>query len=177
MDRPMSSASFKLMGLMFKVRDFVKPRSEILKEAGIKPGDRVLDFGCGPGSYIHTAAQLAGPAGKIYAMDIHPLATRQARRIADSRKLTNVETIESDCKTAMPDRELNVVLLYDTFHDLSRPEDVLRELHRVLKPEGILSFCDHHMKEEDILEQVTASELFKLANKGKRTYSFTKTGQ
>lgn len=62
------------------------------------------------------------------------------------KKLANVETIHSDCKTGLPDNSVDAVLLYDTFHDLSDPDGVLEELHRVLKPDGILSFSDHHMK-------------------------------
>jgi ubiquinone/menaquinone biosynthesis C-methylase UbiE len=176
MDKPMSGAGFKLMGLMFKVRDLVRPRLEILEEAGIKPGHQVLDYGCGPGSYIFPAAQLVGPAGRVYALDINPLAVRQVVKIADSRGLMNVDTIESDCRTGLPDGELDVVLLYDTFHDLSHPDEVLRELHRVLKPGGTLSFTDHHMREKDILERLTAAGLFKPAGKGERTYSFLKAG-
>jgi len=50
--KPMSGMSFKLMSLVFKVRDLLRPRSDVLKEAGIEPGSVVLDFGCGPGGYI-----------------------------------------------------------------------------------------------------------------------------
>ena len=64
------------------------------------------------------------------------------------------------------------MLLYDTFHDLSRPDDVLQELHRVLKSGGTLSFSDHHMKDQEILARVTKTGLFKLSKKGKKTYSF-----
>jgi len=51
---------------------------------------------------------------------------------------------------------------------------VLEELHRVLKPEGILSFSDHHMKESEILSRLTSGGLFRLWKKGKKTYSFLK---
>ena len=71
---------------------------------------------------------------------------------------------------------MDVILLYDTFHDLSLPDDVLRELHRVLKPDGTMSFSDHHMNEKDILTRVTNTGLFKLLAKGKKTYSFSKVG-
>jgi ubiquinone/menaquinone biosynthesis C-methylase UbiE len=66
------------------------------------------------------------------------------------------------------------VLLYDTFHDLSDPDGVLTELHRVLKPNGILSFSDHHMKKNEITSRVTERGLFKLSKEGKRTFIFLK---
>jgi len=88
--------------------------------------------------------------------------------------LTNIESICSDCATGLEESIMDVVLLYDTFHHLSNPDTVLKELHRVLKPDGILSFSDHHMKEDKILSQVTDKGLFKLSRKGKKTYSFSK---
>ena len=48
MDKPMSSIGFKLMSLMFKVRDIFRPRLDLLKEAGIESGFCILDYGCGP---------------------------------------------------------------------------------------------------------------------------------
>jgi ubiquinone/menaquinone biosynthesis C-methylase UbiE len=146
----------------------------ILKEVGIKPGFRVLDYGCGPGSYIIPLAELVGESGKVYALDIHPLAIRKVQDIASKKQLTNVKTILSDCKTGLPDNSLDVVLLYDIFHHLSEPDLILKELRRVLKLDGVLSFSDHHMKENEIISRVTNSGLFKLARKGQRTYTFLK---
>jgi len=85
-----------------------------------------------------------------------------------------VETILSDCQTGLPDNSLDVVLLYDIFHHLGDRDRVLKELHRVLKPDGVLSFSDHHMKESEIVSQVTNSRLFRLSRKGQRTYTFLK---
>jgi hypothetical protein len=62
---PMSGLAFNLMGLMFKVRDLLQPRGTVLEEAGIESGFYVLDFGCGPGSYIIPLAELIGPSGRI----------------------------------------------------------------------------------------------------------------
>ena len=67
-----------------------------------------------------------------------------------------------------------MVLLYDTCHGLGEPEKALKELYRVLKLDGILSFSDHHLKEDEIVTKVTAGGLFHLAGKGRRTYSFSK---
>ena len=174
MDKPVSNFLFKLMSFGYKFRDFFLPPKNILKEVGIKPGFYVLDYGCGPGGYVIAAAELVGKSGKIYALDIHPLAIQGVQSIALRKALTNVETICSDCKTGLPDNSVDVVLLYDTFHMLSDPNGVLEELHRVLKPNGILSLSDHHMKESEIVSKVTNRGLFRLSRKGKITYSFLK---
>jgi ubiquinone/menaquinone biosynthesis C-methylase UbiE len=174
MDRPINEFHFKFMALGYKFRDLFLPRRNILREAGIKPGFHVLDYGCGPGSYIMPLAELVAATGKIYALDIQPRAIQMVQGIARKRNLTNVETILSDCDTGLPDTAIDAVLLYDTLHTLHDPNRVLKEFHRVLKPGAILSISDHHMKEEDITSKVTSSNLFALSAKGNTTYTFSK---
>jgi ubiquinone/menaquinone biosynthesis C-methylase UbiE len=174
MDKPMPDLHFKFMSLGYKFRDLFMTPGGLLEEVGIRPGFHLLDYGCGPGSYVATAAELVGESGKIYALDIHPLAIKRVQNIASGKKLTNVETICSDCKSGLPDSSVDAVLLYDIFHMLSDPGAVLEELHRVLKPNGILSFSDHHMTENEIVAAVTNNGLFRLSRKGQRTYTFSK---
>jgi len=174
MDKPMSNFDFKFMSVGYKFRDFFLPRKNILKAVGIKAGFQVLDYGCGPGSYIVPLAKLVGESGKICALDIHPLAIQKVKDIASKKQLANVETILSNCQTGLPDNSLDVILLYDAFHHLSDPDGILKELYRVLKPAGILSFGDHHMEEKEIVAEVTNGGLFRLSRKGQRTYTFLK---
>jgi ubiquinone/menaquinone biosynthesis C-methylase UbiE len=174
MSKPMSSIAFRGMSFMFKIRDFFKPRRKVLAEVGIKTGDHVLDYGCGPGAYIKATAELVGSEGKVYALDIHPQAIKKVQSIAAKHGIDNIETIESDCKTGLLAGSIDVVLLYDTFHALANPDKVLLELYRVLKAGGILSFSDHHMKDGEIIYGVTVNSLFDIAHSGNKTYSFKK---
>jgi ubiquinone/menaquinone biosynthesis C-methylase UbiE len=174
MNKPMSNLMFQGMCFVFMLRDLFRPRETILMETGIKSGDYVLDYGCGPGGYVAPASILLGEAGRVYALDINPLAVKRVQKIALKKQLANVETICSDCKTGLHDNSLDVILLYDIFHMLSNPDAVLAELHRILKPEGTLSFSDHHMNENDIMAKISDGGLFSLSKKGKKTYSFLK---
>ena len=162
------------MSFGYTFRDFFLPRMNILGEVGIRPGSHVLDYGCGPGSYSILAAELVGKTGKVYALDIHPLAVQRVQKIALRKQLKNLETIRSNSETGLPDNSVDLVLLFDTFHGLNDPDGVLGELHRVLKPHGILSFSDHHMREDEIVSKVTDGGLLNLLRKGKKTYSFVK---
>jgi ubiquinone/menaquinone biosynthesis C-methylase UbiE len=162
------------MAAEFKLRDLLHPRKDILAEIGIMPGDHVLDFGCGPGSYIRDAARLVGPTGKIYALDLHPIAIRKVESMISKYNLENVIPIRSNCKTGLKNNSVDVILLYDVFHHFDDPNKILRELHRVLKKNGLLSFSDHHMEEKDIIDNSTLNKYFKLKNKGLKTYTFTK---
>lgn len=165
---------FKLMAIEFKLRDSLLPRSKVLGEVGIERGFQVLDFGCGPGGYIAATSTLVGNEGAIYALDMRPIALSMVEKTAAKKRLENVKTICSYCETGLPDGSIDVVLLYDTFHNLDHPDDVLKELHRVLKRGGILSFSDHHMKDDEIIESVTAAGLFLFLRKGRKTYSFSR---
>jgi ubiquinone/menaquinone biosynthesis C-methylase UbiE len=172
MSKRQSTLDFRLMALAFRLRDMFSPRMDILREAGIDPGSHVLDYGCGPGSYIVPLAELVGPSGKIYALDIHPLAVQMVQRLASNKQLSNVETIHSDCDTGLPEDSIDVVLLYDILHDLSNSDSILRELRRVLKPSGVLSVHDPHMGEGDLVPSVTEGGLFRLSRQGEKTLSF-----
>jgi len=174
--RDKNNLHFRLMAASYKLRDFFAPRRNVLKEAGIKPGSSVLDFGCGPGSYLRPLAKMVGPPGKIYALDVHPLAIRMVQRLVARKRLANVTTILSDCRTGLPDQHLDAILLYDVLHEFERSGDVLRELHRVLKPSGILSVSDHHLNEEELISKMTGKGLFWVVKKGEKTYSFQKSG-
>jgi ubiquinone/menaquinone biosynthesis C-methylase UbiE len=177
MDQPMDTLAFNGMFLLFKIRDLIIPPRSVLSEVGIKPGFQVLDYGCGPGGFSIVAAELAGPSGKVYAADIEALALRRVWTLASKKSLSNIETIHTDCATGLENGSVDVVLMYDIYHMFSTPDRILEELHRVLKPKAILSFSDHHMRENAILSGVTHSGLFGLSRKGKRTYSFVRKGQ
>ena len=171
----MPDLAFKGMSFMFKFRDWLFSRAAVLQEAGIRPGDCVLDYGCGPGSYVPYLAAEVGAEGKVYALDIHPLAVRRVQNLAARRGLDNVETIQSDCQTGLPDGSVDVVVLYDILHMLSERDIILAELCRVLKPGGILSIEDPHMSQSEIVYRVTDKGLFRLTHKGARTYCFAPT--
>lgn len=174
MDKPMPNLAFAGMSFIFKLRDLLSPRRDILEEVGIKPGFQVLDYGCGPGAYISDTAEMAGESGMVYALDIHPLAIQKVQDLAEKKQLTNVKTILSDCQTGLPDNTVDVVLLYDVFHMLNEPQAVLAELYRILKPDGILSFTADHMDQDEAVARLTKGRLFRLTGTGKRTFSFSK---
>jgi len=171
-DKPMHNRQFKVMSAILKFRNALISPQKILNEVGIKPGSIILDYGCGPGSFSIASAQTVGEAGKIYSLDIHPLAIENVQKLASERGLTNIETILSDCKTSLPAESVDVVLLYYTFDGLSNPDLVLKEINRILKPNGFLSFRAIRMKKYS--SKIIDTGLFRLEKTNKKTYNFSK---
>ena len=170
----MSNVGFKVMALGFKVRDALKPRERIVKEIGLKPGFSVIDFGCGPGGYVPATSKAIGENGKLYALDINPAAIEMVNKLVAKNGLKNVEIIQSSGDTHLPAKSIDVVLLFDVFHDLKKQNEVLAELYRILKNTGLLAFSDHHLSEDEITSKVTESGLFMLHRKGENIYLFTR---
>lgn len=172
----MSNLGFRFMSFYFRFRDYFSPPTKILKQVGIQAGSNVLDFGAGSGSYSIPAAQLVGPAGEVYAADIHPLAINEIRKKADMKKLKNLRTIVTDCETELPDASIDVVLLFYVLHDFKNPDSVIRELDRILKPNGIISVIDHKFDKDKAVSTIShATQVLKLRDtskkwQGKRDY-------
>jgi ubiquinone/menaquinone biosynthesis C-methylase UbiE len=177
MDHIMNTFHFRLMAAKFWFRYRSELPKEAVAEAGIKPGDTVLDFGCGPGGFSVEAARVVGEKGRVYALDIMPLATRYVTRYGRKAGVTNIRTITSGRETGLDAKSVDVILLYDILHHLSEPEPILAELSRVLADDGVLSVSDHHLGDERIIAGITGSGLFRYEGKGARTYTFSKASK
>ncbi len=172
--RSFGNLLFRFKSCLMVIRDFLNPRIDSLMGANIKPGFKVLDYGCGPGSYTIAAAKIVGNKGKVYALDMHPSAINRVQKLAAGKGLNNIETILSDGTTGLWGASVDVVLL----HEVSYPNEVLQEIHRVLRSNGTLYFSDHqvHIKNDEIVSRLTNTGLFRLTSKGPKTFNLIKTG-
>ena len=119
-----------------KFRDPYPP----LWAAGLAPGLRVLEAGCGPGHFTLAAARLVGEAGEVYAVDVNPLAIRRVRERVREAGLTNVRPVQADLRALdLPAACVDVVFLFGMGHARGGLDAVWRELGRVLRPGGILA--------------------------------------
>lgn len=157
--------AFFLMSLQFRLRDLLRPPLKILRVVGVKLGQTVLDYGCGPGSFTFAAARLVGPAGKVYAVDVNPIAQRVVTRKALKKRFDNVVPLLPCDIYNIPNGDVDVTILYDVLHDLINPSSVFGILHKVMKSESVLTVSDHHMTEQAIISTVVAGRLFRLAGR------------
>ncbi len=146
-----------------------------LQETGLKEGDTVLDYACGPGLYSVAAAGMVGDSGKIYAADIHPLASEYLDKGMLKHSRSNYEAITTGCILPLKDGSIDIAFLFDVYHLLPTPDDNIREISRVLKPEGKLFLIVDHIDPKKVVNHILTSGLFKLIAYRKETIELRKT--
>jgi ubiquinone/menaquinone biosynthesis C-methylase UbiE len=136
------------------------PNSRMIVEmAQIKPGDKVLDVGCGTGDLTLTAKKYAGASGSAYGIDASPegidIARKKAKR-SSSAAVFEIGLIE---KIAYPDATFDVVISRLVIHHL--PDDLKRrgiaEIFRVLKPGGLFFLADFKPPTNPVLAHVASA--------------------
>ena len=136
------------------VKKWLKEKSELfLRSVGIKEGQTVLDFGCNDGNYTISAARIIGSKYKIYALDKEEKSLVKTIKRAKLGGLENVVGLISSNELEIPlnGSSIDVILLYDVLHRGYFPEqksryEILKEVYRVLKPDGFISVYPTHLK-------------------------------
>lgn len=146
------------------VRDWLQHHADnVLRTIGIKPGDMVLDYGCGPGIFTLACAQIIGRFGKVYALDVRAMALEQVRDRAVKAGFRNIETVlqkGDNVSVPLPESSLNVVFIFDVVHDIKDKPGLLKEVNRVLKTEGFLSVFPMHWGNKPLLKLVSEQSMF-----------------
>lgn len=121
-----------------------KLRDDTIKLARIKPGDSILEIGCGTGSLTIAAKEHVGPSGKVAGIDIAPEMVTVASRKATRKSVDVSFQVGSIEQIPFPENHFDVVLC--SFMIFHMPEDVRRkgfpEIYRVLKSGGHVFILD-----------------------------------
>jgi ubiquinone/menaquinone biosynthesis C-methylase UbiE len=112
-----------------------------LEGAGIRPGQTVLEVGCGTGFYTVPAGRLIGDQGSLVAMDVLPLSVEAVAAKVRSASLTNVRVVEGNAlDTQLEAESMDVVMIFGVIPAPRLPMDrLLNEMHRILKPGGTMA--------------------------------------
>ena len=162
---PMSNAHFTAMTWLFKFADLFTRAEARVEAIPLQPGMVVVDYGCGPGRYTIPVARAVGKEGRVFAVDIQPLAIETVRRKAARTLLTNVDALLVDSyESGIPARSVDLALLIDTFHAVSDQGALLHKIHRMLKREARFFMDAGHMKQPKAEEIIAATGLFTIAD-------------
>jgi ubiquinone/menaquinone biosynthesis C-methylase UbiE len=110
---------------------------ELISQAALSPGERVLDVACGTGLVALQAARAVGSGGRVLGIDISQRMVDAATSCAQQRSLKHVDFQRMDAeRIESPDAAFDVVLCALGLMYLPDPEQALREMRRVLRPGG-----------------------------------------
>lgn len=138
-------------------------RYAILDELRLKPGLQVADIGAGTGLFSRLIAQRVGPEGKVYAVDIAKSMVDHIARTAREQHVTNLVAVLGDARSPhLAPNSVDRVVIIDSYHHFEFPAEMLAEIGRALKPDGLLVLVDFKRIEgvsrEFILKMVRAGE-------------------
>jgi len=109
----------------------------------IRPGDRVLDIGCGAGFDLFVASLLVGEAGLVCGVDLTDEMTKKAAENLAGAGLINFEVRKVDSESIPYDDDFFDVVISNGVINLSPDKEALfKEVYRVLKPGGKIQFAD-----------------------------------
>ena len=118
------------------------PVSTHLTHVPAKPGSRILDAGCGPGSMARAIAA-AEPAATVVGVDLREKYIDYARRRAKAEGLQNLAFETGDvCELPFADDTFDIVWTKYLLQWVAEPLSAMREFARVLKPGGLLVSCN-----------------------------------
>ena len=119
-----------------------------LRRAELKPGEVVLDLGCGAGIDTILAARAVGPGGRVVGLDMTPEMVERARHHANLIGARNVEIREGVMEDIpMPDASVDVVVSNGVLGLSPRQSRALAEVTRVLRPAGRVAIADFVVSE------------------------------
>ena len=109
----------------------------------VHPGEAILDIGCGAGVDSIIAAKLAGPSGAVTGIDLVPEMLSRARENARLAGVDDVTFQESSAEQLpFPDNSFDAVISNGVLNLVVDKGKALREIYRVLKPDGRFMLAD-----------------------------------
>jgi ubiquinone/menaquinone biosynthesis C-methylase UbiE len=116
----------------------------------LRKGMNVADVGAGIGYYVQKIAPKIAP-GIVYANDIQPGMLDALNVRMDKAGIHNYRAIlGSETDPRLPENHMDLILLVDVYHELSKPQEMLAHMRRALKPEGRLVLLEYRKEDPDI---------------------------
>lgn len=116
-------------------------KRDLLGALAIEPGHHVLDVGCGPGTDLAALAAAAGPTGAVFGIDQDPQMVAIAQTRLTGQPTVQVRTADAH-QLPFEGRSIDRARADRVLMHVADPAAVLAELHRVLRPGGLLTLAE-----------------------------------
>lgn len=148
--------AFHIMTFIMKCMDWFGNHSQKnFKRLRVKPGQTVVDYGCGPARYVRYASEAVEQSGRVYAVDTHPAAIKKVNDEIKRFGLANATAVQAKgYDSGLPAQTADLVFALDMFHMIEKPGLFLKELARIIKPDGELIVEDGHQARDETLSKI-----------------------
>jgi arsenite methyltransferase len=120
---------------LYRTRDVLRRRRLIREALGARPGERILDAGCGPGFYVSELLDEVGPGGSVVGVDVSPQMLAVAAHRNEGRP--GVELLEgSVASLPVKDGDFDGALCVQVLEYVEDATAALAEIRRALRPGG-----------------------------------------
>ena len=126
------------------IAEYYRPFTErVFREAGIRPGMRVLDVGCGAGDVSILAAELVGETGSVVGLDQASIAVSIAARRAGELGIFNVEFVCTTLNALEVKQPFDAVVGRNVLIHQNDPTAMLRQVAAKVRDGGLIVFQEH----------------------------------
>ena len=137
-----------------------------VKLLNLKKNMIVADFGAGTGYFT---SHLAEQCSLVFAVDIQPEMIELNKKNMKSKNLKNVQYIlNTPKKTKLPINSVDLILLVDVYHELEFPFEVLNDMKKALKPNGLIVLLEFRTEDPRVpikpLHKMSVSQISKEMN-------------
>jgi len=117
-------------------------RREAVERLSLRPGEKVLEVGCGTGRNFPYLSEAVGKTGRVYGVDLSPGMLRNGRALCARSGLANIELTQGDAADFMAPVPLDAVFFSFSYNTMPHHLTVLRRAWNALRPGGRLVIVD-----------------------------------
>ncbi|MQA30135.1 MAG: methyltransferase domain-containing protein [Luteitalea sp.] len=130
-------------GLESEGRALFDRRFDVLDVLALKPGRDVADIGAGSGLFTRLIAERVGPKGTVYGVEISASLVNHIATTAAAMGLGNVKAVlGTPTSPRLGERSVDLAFVADSYHHFEHPREMLNEIKRALRPDGVLLIID-----------------------------------
>jgi len=142
-------------------------RYAILDHLELRPGLDVADIGAGTGVISRLIAQRIAPGGTVYAVDVAKNMVDHIAKTADTERIPNLNAVLGDPRSPkLAPNSVDVVAIIDAYHHFEYPKEMLAEIKKALRPDGLLVLVDFKR-----IEGISKAFILKMVRAGQGTFT------